>query len=370
MRGQWIGAFRGTSEGVAIIELDDVGNHWEGSAFAYSSTPSQPSLWAHVRAPKNVSTFDLNLHVKPIEGPNGQIEEWNQVKAKYPGVELSPDLNTKWEYSHGKLNLSWQTPIGTAGSAELAASRASAPSERIPEPNIVSWAAFKEHTISLEPRRYVFRGHESNKWRLRTYFHRCGRFDLLKFVNADIPQLHTHLSSITSHHFKLGDPLENAAFHSLVQHHGYPTPLLDWTFSPYIAAFFAFRRLSKAAQRSDAFARIYMHDLREWNSDHPKVQLISPAPLHFTFLNPLAINNPRLMPQQALSSVTNLDDIEEFIGWQERRTAKKYLRVVDLPTSERGQIMQELAMMGITAGALFPGLDGACEQMREQYFDL
>jgi hypothetical protein len=32
--------------------------------------------------------------------------------------------------------------------------------------------------------------------------------------------------------------------------------------------------------------------------------------------------------------------------------------------------MQELALMGITAGSLFPGLDGACLQLKERFFDL
>jgi hypothetical protein len=31
--------------------------------------------------------------------------------------------------------------------------------------------------------------------------------------------------------------------------------------------------------------------------------------------------------------------------------------------------MQELSFMGITAGSLFPGLDGACEGLREKMFD-
>jgi hypothetical protein len=30
--------------------------------------------------------------------------------------------------------------------------------------------------------------------------------------------------------------------------------------------------------------------------------------------------------------------------------------------------MQELSMMGLTAGSLFPGFDGACEELRERNF--
>ena len=31
--------------------------------------------------------------------------------------------------------------------------------------------------------------------------------------------------------------------------------------------------------------------------------------------------------------------------------------------------MEELSFMGITAGSMFPGLDGACEELREKMFD-
>ncbi len=32
--------------------------------------------------------------------------------------------------------------------------------------------------------------------------------------------------------------------------------------------------------------------------------------------------------------------------------------------------MHELSLMGITAGSVFPGFEGACEQIRERYFSI
>jgi hypothetical protein len=370
VRGQWIGPFKGTNEGVAVVELDDMGDHFEGSAFAYSNNPALPSIWAFVRTPNKDAKFDLNVAVKPIDSQSAKVAEWDNLKDRYPGVTLSPDLNISWEFTSDELILSWKTPIGTNGTANLLRSRATSPSNYVGQKNINTWAAFKEFTVSLEPYRFAFRGQESRNWRLVTHFHRSGRFDLMKFVNTDIAQLHAHLSSLTTHHFDLDHPLQNAAFYSLVQHHGYPTPLLDWTFSPYIAAFFAFRKIRKIDQKPGEFVRIFVFDVRSWNNDQSRVSAISPALPHFTFLSPLSINNSRMVPQQAISSVANVDDIENFIEWHEKRTGKSYLSVIDLPANERTQIMQELAMMGITSGSLFPGLDGACEQLKERYFNL
>jgi hypothetical protein len=46
------------------------------------------------------------------------------------------------------------------------------------------------------------------------------------------------------------------------------------------------------------------------------------------------------------------------------------LWAIDLPVSERKKVIQELGYMGITAGSLFPGLDGACEELRERNFEI
>ena len=77
-----------------------------------------------------------------------------------------------------------------------------------------------------------------------------------------------------------------------------------------------------------------------------------------------------MIPQQAASTVTNVDDIEAFIKLAEVGKGIQYLEAIDLPKRERRRVMNELAYMGITAGSLFPGFDGACEQLAERNFEL
>ena len=48
----------------------------------------------------------------------------------------------------------------------------------------------------------------------------------------------------------------------------------------------------------------------------------------------MAMDNERLIPQQAASSLTNIDDIETYIAEKENQSGKTYLRAIDLPWQE------------------------------------
>jgi hypothetical protein len=65
-----------------------------------------------------------------------------------------------------------------------------------------------------------------------------------------------------------------------------------------------------------------------------------------------------------------VDDIESYIQYVESIYQKSFLRIIDLPVRERPTVVNDLRQMGITAGSMFPGLDGACEALKEQYFPL
>jgi hypothetical protein len=189
-----------------------------------------------------------------------------------------------------------------------------------------------------------------------------------RFFMEDVSTLHRHLSALTPHVFDLMNPLQNAAFLNLVQHHGYPTPLLDWTYSPFVGAYFAFARLTASDIISDTRkVRIFIFDKVQWCTDIQQILGVSVRFPHFSILEPVAIGNDRLIPQQALSSFTTVDDIEPYIRSRETGE-KRYLQVVELPAKARTEVMRELRIMGLTAGALFPGLDGACEELKERFF--
>lgn len=81
----------------------------------------------------------------------------------------------------------------------------------------------------------------------------------------------------------------------------------------------------------------------------------------------LAIDNDRMIPQQSVTTITNVDDIESYIALNETEEAQ-YIWAIDIPLSERSKVITEISYMGITAGSLFPGIDGICEDLKEKHF--
>jgi len=193
---------------------------------------------------------------------------------------------------------------------------------------------------------------------------------VIRFLNDDIPVLHRHLSARTRHIFNLKDADENGAFFNLAQHHGYPTPLLDWTYSPYVAAFFAYRDI-RATGSADPNKRVRVFILdQRWKVEINQILFATRPFPHFSIGEFIAIENERMIPQQSISAITNVDDIETYIQSAAQKFGKgvPYLTAIDLPASERPAVFRELSYMGITAGSLFPGLDGACEELKERNF--
>jgi len=369
VNGQWMGRYEGSNSGRIIVNIDELPSKYAGVAYLIDDASGLPSSATQFQTKNKERQFSFEASVLPIDPRTGMANSRENVKALYAPEVVYPELaRVEGKWNEGELHLSWKTNIGTHGSCTLPKPSAENPSEV--QSKLMSWAEFKEYVGGLAEQHLLFRG-QNTPWRLRTSFHRHGRADLVRFVSEDIPTLHKNLSARTRHVFDLSIPNQNGAFLNLAQHHGFPTPLLDWTHSPYVAAFFAYRGISnhEAAQASDFdHVRIYVLDQTSWKTDFQQIQQLLIAEPHFSIMEFLAIDNERTIPQQAASSVTNIDDIENYVRGKESGN-KKYLWAIDLPKKDRKHVVRELQYMGITAGSLFPGLDGACEDLKERRFE-
>src|SRR5215471_829025 len=315
MNGQWIGRYSGASTGLIVVNIDERRAQYQGVAYLSEDNKALPSVAAFFRTRDKNDRFEFRTDLIRLINPFSDLPDtWDRVKSNYAAdIDISQYAGVSGCWSDKSLSLRWTTSMKTEGQCELPRSRAGEPSDLVPLDK--EWEAYKGYISCLEVRRYLFRG-QTQPWRLRSSFHRAGRADLTRFLNEDIQTLHKHLSARTKHVFNLEIPNENGAFFNLVQHHGYPTPLIDWTYSPYVAAFFAYRGISnEEADNAPATSkvRVLVLDQRHWRSDFPQIPWLEPATQHFSILEFLAIENERMIPQQAVSTVTNVDDIEAFI---------------------------------------------------------
>lgn len=366
MRGQWLGKYGDKAEGRIILNIDELPDKYLGVAALRPGNKDLPSSIAAFTTNDKTPEQVIDATVVAIDPRTNAESDWQSIRDLYPeGVEHSSSAKVRFKLDGGVLNLAATTDIGVEVNSDLVASDVTDMS-RV-EGNEMSWQEFKAHVAQYSDSRYLFRG-QKKAWRLSTHFHRRGRYCLSRFVSQDVQQLHRRLSAITNHYFDLSIGEQNGAFFNLMQHHGYPTPLLDWTRSPYVAAFFALRDWPFQFSGEEN-CRIFVFNEQTWIDNYPQYQQVDPYFLHLSVMEFIAINNPRLVPQQSATTITNVDDVERYIQDEEQAHGLQLLQAIDIPARERDMAMKDLKLMGVSAGSMFPGIDGVCEEVREANFD-
>jgi hypothetical protein len=163
-------------------------------------------------------------------------------------------------------------PSGSRSPRYLTKDRQSKPESimgSIKEYSFRDWAEFKslfaerlqQHTnkpdIPLRRGRFLFRGMEDSEWHLETsYSRKFGR----SCSHVEPQELLNNFRSACKSDKDLAEIIEkDHEMAALGQHYGLTSQLLDWTESPYIAAYFAFRfalaNLAKASEPEIGFER-------------------------------------------------------------------------------------------------------------------
>ena len=153
---------------------------------------------------------------------------------------------------------------------------------------------------------------------------------------------------------------------ALMQDHGAPTRLLDFTWSPYVAAFFALHNATKEAViwacNPVEIEKMKQVDLEKRGGGFRKNFLSGGG--NFVWLGEPYAMNRRLIAQSGTFLVPGVLDksIEEIL--KEYPNPRETLMKFILPAAKvREKGMHELYRMNITQATLFPDLDGLARSL-------
>ena len=197
MKGQWIGTYQGSVDGNIMVNIDELDNHYEGVAYTIPSEKNIPSSIAYLSTKNKNKSQKITAYIYPLDPRNAYQCEWEDIKNLYPAdVTHSKEAEITLKIVKGELRINATTDIGTTLKSVLTKPSDDNKSKIIGEE--MTWKQFKAHVSKISKSKYLFRG-QRKPWRLRTSFHRRGRYRINKFTEIDVKQLHQRLSAITSH---------------------------------------------------------------------------------------------------------------------------------------------------------------------------
>jgi len=234
----------------------------------------------------------------------------------------------------------------------------------------------------------LFRGQSNSEWELKTTLERATsrRFDVFGYW-VTVNHCVNELESLTSQRWNLKSfpevrgeilaaqntmilPMSCYDYLVYLRHHGFPSPLLDWTESPNIAAYFAYCERVKDADRVVVYAFIETPEgYKTAHGDDAMIKLLGP---HVT-------THVRHFAQKGWYTIATILESghrvfcphqDVFISSNPVHNDQDVLIKITLPAKERPLVLRELNDYNINHFTLYQSEDALVKALAMETFDL
>ncbi len=254
--------------------------------------------------------------------------------------------------------------------------------------NCSSWEEFEKKVSTIVPKKRkingfqlkisspLFRGQESADWKLETTLERFlqKNFKMHDYFNI-ISAVKPAVKSLTEKSWELplvynpdiegkSEPPLGYEFMVYLRHHGFPSPFLDWTRSPYVAAFFAFRSKQNTKDK-----HIAIYSYVEFCGTSKG---ITDDEAFLVELEPYITTHSRHFAQQSQYTICKKRVDKEFVycpheeAFSRNTEGQDRLTKFILPQSERAKVLEKLNFMNVNAYSLFGNEEGLMETLAYQ----
>jgi len=226
-----------------------------------------------------------------------------------------------------------------------------------------------------------FRGHADSSWKLQTTIERQGVADIsCSQYDRDMRVAATAIKTVSGVDLQFTDwvepkygwyPIVNANSMSWLRQNGFPSPLLDWSLSPYVASFFAYCDASLAVSEYVAIYSFIETVTGSRSGSRPAgaPTIVSVGPWigtdkkHF-----LQQSNYTYSVYESESDRYHFSSHENALLYEvkngEQMIMKKYL----LPASERDSVLSRLRKMNITKYSLFETTEALLQTIADDVY--
>ncbi|MDM0084583.1 FRG domain-containing protein [Variovorax sp. J31P179] len=241
------------------------------------------------------------------------------------------------------------------------------------EISLPSWTSFHNHLEESPHWHLVWRGQKNPSWQLRPTLDRllwagkptshAGFYNVISRKLRPAYEKHLRTFQLATRGRRGVHPnreLTENDWWALGQHFGLATPLLDWTASPFVAAFFAFADEPSSDGKDRSIWALSTLAATERSAEIAKHSSSSRPPI-VEFIHPMSDENPRLVNQGGL--FTRGPDGVPIDNWVKKEFAGSIQQTIltrfTIPEAERISCLRMLNKMNINHLSLFPDLTGA-----------